>query len=102
TATSGYDGKGQWILRTASDVKRLETILGQAELGRRWIVEQFIAFVRELSVLVVRNESGEFRVYPVVENRHEQGILRETRVPADIDSGVAEQAKDLSIQAIAA
>lgn len=102
TATRGYDGKGQWILQTPSDVKRLETILGQAELGQRWIVERFIAFVRELSVLVVRSESGEFRVYPVVENRHEQGILRETRVPASIDSGVAEQAKELSIQAIAA
>ncbi len=102
TATSGYDGKGQWILRTSSDVKRLETILGQAESGQRWIVEQFIVFVRELSVLVVRNESGEFRVYPVVENRHEQGILRDTRVPAAIDFGVAERAKELSAQAIAA
>lgn len=102
TATNGYDGKGQWILRTSSDVKRLETILGQAESGQRWIVEQFIVFVRELSVLVVRNESGEFRVYPVVENRHEQGILRDTRVPAAIDFGVAERAKELSAQAIAA
>lgn len=102
TATSGYDGKGQWIMRTPSDVKRLETILRQAESGGRWIVERFVPFVRELSVLVVRSESGEFRVYPVVENRHEQGILRETRVPAPIDSGVAEQTKELSIQAIAA
>lgn len=102
TATSGYDGKGQWILRTSSDVKRLETILGQAKSGQRWIVEQFIAFVRELSVLVVRNESGEFQVYPVVENRHENGILRHTRVPAPIDSDEARQAKELSIQAIAA
>jgi 5-(carboxyamino)imidazole ribonucleotide synthase len=102
TATSGYDGKGQWILRTPTDVKRLEMILGQAESGWRWIVEKFVAFVRELSVLVVRNESGEFRVYPVVENRHEQGILRETRVPASIDSRVAEQATELSIHAIAA
>lgn len=102
TATSGYDGKGQWILRTPSDVKRLETILGQAESGRRWIVEQFIAFVRELSVLVVRNESGELRIYPVVENRHEQGILRDTHVPASVDSGVAERAKELAMHAIAA
>ena len=102
TATSGYDGKGQWILRTFADVKRLERILGQAESLQRWIVEQFIVFVRELSVLVVRNESGEVRVYPVVENRHEQGILRETRVPAPINSGTAEQAKELSLQAVAA
>lgn len=102
TATSGYDGKGQWTLRTPSDIKRLEMILGQAESGRRWIVEQLISFARELSLLVVRSEGGEFRVYPVVENRHEQGILRETRVPAFIDSGAAEQAEKLSIQAITA
>jgi 5-(carboxyamino)imidazole ribonucleotide synthase len=102
TATSGYDGKGQWILRTPSDLKRLERALGQAESDWRWIVEQFIPFVRELSVLVVRNERGEFRMYPVVENRHEQGILRETCVPASIDACVAEQARELSVQAIAA
>jgi 5-(carboxyamino)imidazole ribonucleotide synthase len=102
TATSGYDGKGQWILRTPADVKQLETILRQAESSQRWIIERFIVFARELSVLVVRNEGGEFRLYPVVENRHEQGILRATRVPAPIDSGVAEQAKELSLQAVAA
>ncbi|MBX3304044.1 MAG: 5-(carboxyamino)imidazole ribonucleotide synthase [Nitrospira sp.] len=102
TATSGYDGKGQWILRTPSDVKQLETILGQAGSGRRWIVEQFIAFARELSVLVVRNEGGEFRIYPVVENRHERGILRDTCVPASVDCGVAERAKELAMHAIAA
>ncbi len=102
TATSGYDGKGQWIFRTPFDVKRMETILKQAESDRRWIVEQFIPFRRELSVLVVRNEHGEFRVYSVAENRHEQGILRETYVPASIDSDVAAQARELSVQAITA
>ena len=99
TATSGYDGKGQWILRTPADVKQLEAILKQAESSQRWIVERLIVFARELSVLVVRNEGEEFRLYPVVENRHEQGILRATRVPALIDSGIAEQAKELSFQA---
>jgi len=102
TAKSGYDGKGQWILRSPSDVKRVETILEQAKSGQRWIVEQFIPFVRELSALVVRNESGECRVYPVVENRHEQGILRDTLVPASIAAGVAEQAQELALQAVEA
>lgn len=102
TATSGYDGKGQWILRTPADVKQVETTLRQAEMNQRWIVERLIVLARELSVLVVRDERGEFRLYPVVENRHEQGILRATRVPAPIDSGVAEQAKELSLQAVAA
>ncbi|NJN69953.1 MAG: 5-(carboxyamino)imidazole ribonucleotide synthase [Nitrospira sp.] len=102
TAKSGYDGKGQWILRHPSDVKSVERILEQAESGQRWIVEQFIPFVRELSVLVVRNESGECRVYPVVENQHEQGILRDTLVPASVSPTVAEQAEALSTQAVVA
>lgn len=100
TATSGYDGKGQWILRTSLDVSQLDKNLRQTESGQRWIVEQCIPFLRELSVLVVRNESGESSVYPVVENRHEQGILRETRVPAPIASRTAELAQELSVQAI--
>ncbi len=102
TAKSGYDGKGQWVIRTSTDVKRVETILGQAEVGSRWIIEQFVAFLRELSVLVVRNERGECRVYPVVENQHDQGILRETLVPASIAAGVAERVQDLALQAVAA
>jgi 5-(carboxyamino)imidazole ribonucleotide synthase len=102
TATSGYDGKGQWILRKPSDVAQIEQILAAGQSGHRWILEQFVDFVRELSVLVIRNESGECRVYPVVENRHEQGILRETRVPAAVALRVAEQAAELSKQAVAA
>lgn len=83
-------------------MKLVETILEQTKTGQRWIVEQFVRFVRELSVLVVRNENGESRVYPVAENRHEQGILRDTLVPASIAAGVAEQAQELALQAIEA
>ncbi|TKB63420.1 MAG: 5-(carboxyamino)imidazole ribonucleotide synthase [Nitrospira sp.] len=102
TATSGYDGKGQWLLRTPSDVQALEHILGTVKSGQRWILEQFIAYVRELSVLVVRSECGASCVYPVVENRHELGILRESRVPAAIPLDVAEQATELSKRAVMA
>lgn len=102
TATSGYDGKGQWLLRESSDVQEIEHILGTVKSGRRWILEQFIDYVRELSVLVVRSECGASGVYPVVENRHELGILRETRVPAAIPLEVAERATELSRQAVTA
>lgn len=102
TATSGYDGKGQWLLRNTSDMEQAEQILETAQPGHRWILEQFIEYIGELSVLVVRNESGACCVYPVVENRHERGILRETHVPASIPLNVAEKATELSKQAIAA
>jgi 5-(carboxyamino)imidazole ribonucleotide synthase len=102
TATSGYDGKGQWLIRESSDVKEVEQVLETAKSGQRWILEQFIEYVRELSVLVVRSECGASCVYPVVENRHELGILRETRVPASIPIDVAEKAAELSKQAVTA
>ena len=102
TAKSGYDGKGQWLLRDTSDMREVEQILETTKPGHRWILEQFIEYIRELSVLVVRSESGTYCVYPVVENRHEQGILRESRVPASIPLDIAEKAMELSKQAVAA
>ncbi|MDK2741562.1 MAG: 5-(carboxyamino)imidazole ribonucleotide synthase [Nitrospira sp.] len=102
TARSGYDGKGQWLLREASDVAQAEQVLATAKSGHRWILEQFIQFVRELSVLVVRSSTGECQVYPVVENRHEKGILRDTIVPAPVSPDIAEKARQLSTQAVTA
>lgn len=102
TAKSGYDGKGQWLLRDTSDMKEVEQILEATKPGHRWILEQFIEYVRELSILVVRSENGAYCVYPAVENRHELGILRESRVPASIPLDVAEKAAELSKQAVAA
>ncbi len=101
TATSGYDGKGQWLIRQPSDIMQFEQILSTLSSGVRWIAEQVVPFVRELSVLVVRSGNGETRVYPVVENRHEQGILRDSVVPASISSSDAEAACELSVRAVA-
>ena len=55
TATAGYDGKGQWRIHRESDVREVERALsGSARPGMRWIVESFVPFERELSILVVR------------------------------------------------
>lgn len=101
TARSGYDGKGQWLIRQISDIAQFEQILSTPSFAVRWIAEQVVPFVRELSVLVVRSGNGETRVYPVVENRHEQGILRDSVVPASISSSDAEAACELSVRAVA-
>jgi 5-(carboxyamino)imidazole ribonucleotide synthase len=61
-----------------------------------WILEQFVDFEKELSVLVVRAESGECRTYLPSENLHEEGILRWTRAPADLDPRVARRAVEVS------
>ncbi len=97
TATAGYDGKGQWRLTGSDEVRVLqEQLRRQSQANARWILEQFLPFQKELSVLVVRAVDGDRRIYPVVENLHEAGILRTTRVPVDIEPKLAERAAILA------
>ena len=78
TRRFGYDGKGQRVLRRSGDVEGAFTGLG----GGALLLEGFVDFRRELSIVAVRAESGDVAFYPLVENRHEGGILRFTRAPA--------------------
>jgi 5-(carboxyamino)imidazole ribonucleotide synthase len=72
TRRFGYDGKGQWVLRDQADVARAWEALGAASL----VLEAFVPFERELSILAVRSTIGETRFWPLVENVHRDGILR--------------------------
>jgi 5-(carboxyamino)imidazole ribonucleotide synthase len=83
----GYDGKGQWHLRTTEDVARAKSELPEHALaasgsGIPYILEKFVPFARELSVIAVRARTGETAVYPLVENHHRGGILRLSLAPA--------------------
>jgi len=101
TATSGYDGKGQWRITRESDVREVEHAISEsARPGIRWIVESLVPFERELSILVVRGADGQSCTYPMAENEHEEGILRITKVPAPGSSTVAERAAALAIQVV--
>jgi len=93
TSRMGYDGKGQWILRTAGDVARAKSELPKVPL----ILERFVPFTRELSVLAVRSRSGETAFYPLVENHHRGGILRLSLAPAPaLDARVQRAAEDVA------
>ena len=101
TATAGYDGKGQWRITRESDVREVERALSEsARPGTRWIVEAVVPFERELSILVVRGSDGQSCAYPLVENEHDEGILRTTKVPAQAASGVAAGAAVLARQVV--
>ncbi len=78
TCRLGYDGKGQWLLRTAEDVERARPELPRVPL----ILEKFVAFTRELSILGVRGRNGDIAFYPLIENHHRGGILRLSLAPA--------------------
>ncbi|MDZ7644823.1 MAG: 5-(carboxyamino)imidazole ribonucleotide synthase [Woeseiaceae bacterium] len=87
TRRFGYDGKGQVVLRSASQVSAALAGLPDAPL----IAEQWIAFDREVSAIGVRSADGATRFYPLTENEHRDGILRISRAPAT-SPGLAERA----------
>jgi len=103
TATAGYDGRGQWKITSRDHLQLLQTELrSTAPAGARWIVEQFLDFDRELSLLAVRGDQGGVRVYPLVENIHENGILRQSIVPARVSPQVTKAATALATGVVSA
>lgn len=77
----GYDGKGQYVIRTKPEIK----LAWEKLQGTALIVENLVAFEREVSCIAVRGVSHETAFYPLVENHHEAGILRLSEV---VDSGL--------------
>ncbi len=102
-ATAGYDGKGQWKIARAEDRTGVQEDLARTmRPGSRWILEECLSFEREVSILVVRSSDGTMRTYPLVENVHEGGMLRQTIVPADVPTPIAEQAATMARRAVEA
>ncbi|MDE1460799.1 5-(carboxyamino)imidazole ribonucleotide synthase [Spartinivicinus poritis] len=75
----GYDGKNQWVLKHQQEVDAFS----QQAKEQNYIVEQWIPFDKEISQVSVRGANGEMRHYPLAENRHEQGILKQSVAPAE-------------------
>ena len=106
TCRMGYDGKGQWHLRTAADVEKAKSELPEqptitsASSEIPYILEKFVSFTRELSVIAVRARTGETAVYPLVENHHRGGILRLSLAPAPHLDPAIQRAAELAARAV--
>jgi 5-(carboxyamino)imidazole ribonucleotide synthase len=92
TASFGYDGKGQRMLRAASEIAEAFEGLKGAE----GIYEAFVDFVQEVSVVGARTMDGRFEAFPVFENVHAHHILDVTVCPARIDPSLEVAARELS------
>ena len=77
TRRMGYDGKGQYLLKSDDDIERAMDAIGGVPL----ILEGFVDFDREVSLIAVRSVSDEIRFYPLSENTHRDGILRYSVAP---------------------
>ena len=92
TRRLGYDGKGQFRIRSLADANAAWEALG-AQAGKvGLIVEAFVAFERELSVVAVRGRDGEFRTWPLTWNWHVDGVLSASLAPARVEPALADTA----------
>jgi 5-(carboxyamino)imidazole ribonucleotide synthase len=81
SALAGYDGKGQWRLKTQADAQAVWADIQQFMAGadhtlpQAIVAEQFVRFDREVSLVGARNQAGDMVVYPLTENHHVAGVL---------------------------
>ena len=93
TSRGGYDGKGQFVLKSAEQIDTAWAELGDATQTAPLIAEGFINFEREVSIIAVRGQNGEIRYYPLVQNEHSTGILAKSTAPAPNVEKLTEQAQ---------
>lgn len=89
TCRGGYDGKGQLKVETEAD---FPAAIEFAEQGGTFIIEEWITFDKEISVIFTRATTGEIEIFPIAENDHKDHILYETIAPARISETVREKA----------
>ncbi|QEN87803.1 5-(carboxyamino)imidazole ribonucleotide synthase [Labrys sp. KNU-23] len=98
TRRFGYDGKGQTIIRPGNDLSEALARMG----GQPAILEAFVPFETEVSVIAVRADDGAVRTYDLTENLHHDHILDQSIVPSHFSSLVEVEARDIAARIIAA
>jgi 5-(carboxyamino)imidazole ribonucleotide synthase len=92
TADFGYDGKGQFRILKADQLQEAWEAVGQQEA----VLEAFVDFEREISVVAARSANGDFVHYGAIENQHSNGILDLSCAPARVADGVTREAVDIA------
>ena len=91
TTIDGYDGKGQFLISSESQINQAWKVLS----GKPSVLEGYINFKRELSLIAVRGIDSDVKFYPLVENSHHEGILRLTIAPArNVSDSIQNKAED--------
>ena len=87
-----YDGKGNFKIDSENEIQTAYDYFK----GQKLMLEKFVPFKMEVSVIASRNTKGEIKTYPLVENIHEKNILRETIAPSRTSSEVSEKAEKIA------
>jgi 5-(carboxyamino)imidazole ribonucleotide synthase len=93
TTTLGYDGKGQHLINSVKDLKDLDI-----DYSKGYILEKMVKLKKEISIIITRFSDEKYEVYEPIENLHEDQILKNSSIPADISKKILEKSKSWSIQ----
>ena len=92
TRRDAYDGRGNYKINSKSEIDDALDLFS----GKTLMVEKFVKFEKEVSVIAARNTRGEISTYPVVENIHENNILRTTIAPGRVSETVRKEAEKIA------
>ena len=92
TTTMGYDGKGQYPIKTAEDINSLDI-----DFSKGYILEKLVKLKKEISVIITRYGNNNFEIYDPIENTHQDQILKYSFIPAEISKKILDQSKDWAI-----
>ena len=92
TTTMGYDGKGQFPIKNIEDVNELKI-----DFSKEYILEKLVKLKKEISVIITRFKTNKFEIYEPIENIHQDQILNQSKIPADISKKILDQAKEWTI-----
>ena len=87
-----YDGRGNFKINTEDEIQNAFDYFK----GQKLLLERYVPFKMEVSVIASRNTKGQIKTYPLVENIHEENILRQTIAPARVSDRVAQNAEKIA------
>ena len=93
TATMGYDGKGQYPIKSPNELNGLNI-----DFSKEYILEKLVKLKKEISVIVTRFGNNRYEIYEAIENIHENQILKKSKIPADISNKLVDQSREWSKQ----
>ena len=89
TTTLGYDGKGQYPINTIEEFDSLNI-----DFSKGYILEKLVKLKKEISIIITRFNDQKYEIYEPIENKHEDQILKFSKIPADIDKKIYDQSKE--------
>jgi 5-(carboxyamino)imidazole ribonucleotide synthase len=88
TTTLGYDGKGQFLLKSIEDVNKLDI-----DFSKSYILEKLVKLKKEISIIITRFGQKKYELYEPIENVHEDQLLKYSAIPANISNKILDQSK---------